>query len=42
MSAKLTQLGGKAAMPASPDDAVLERIANPHPRERYLVRRCKP
>jgi 7-cyano-7-deazaguanine reductase len=34
----LTQLGRKAAIPASPDEARLERVANPHPRERFVVR----
>jgi len=34
----LTQLGHKAALPASPDAAVLERVANPEPGTTYLVR----
>lgn len=34
----LTLLGGAAAAPASPDDAVLETVANPHRGEAYLVR----
>ena len=34
----LTQLGGKADLPASPDDAVIESVANPHPGTAYLVR----
>jgi len=38
----LTQLGGKAALPASPGAAVLERVANPHPGETYLVRFAAP
>ena len=38
----LTQLGGKTALPASPTAAVLERVANPHPGERYLVRFTAP
>ncbi len=38
----LTQLGGKTALPASPAAAVLERVANPHPGERYLVRFTAP
>lgn len=38
----LTQLGGKTALPASPAEAVLERVANPHPGERYLVRITAP
>ena len=36
--AGLTQLGGDARQPASPDEAVLERVANPHPGTRYTVR----
>jgi 7-cyano-7-deazaguanine reductase len=38
----LTQLGGKAVLPASPDQAVLERVPNPHPRRNYLVRFACP
>ena len=38
----LTQLRGKAALPASPDDAVLESFANPRPGETYLVRFACP
>ncbi|RDD60680.1 preQ(1) synthase [Ferruginivarius sediminum] len=34
----LTQLGGESRLPASPEDAVLETVANPHPGETYLVR----
>ncbi len=34
----LTQLGGKAEIPASPEDAKLETVANPHPGTVYLVR----
>jgi len=34
----LTQLGQPAKIPASPDDAVLEKVANPHPGKTYLVR----
>lgn len=34
----LDQLGRHAALPASPDAAVLEKVANPHPDARYLVR----
>lgn len=36
--AGLTQLGQHTPLPASPDDAVLETVANPHPGVRYLVR----
>ena len=34
----LTQLGQSADMPAAPQEAVLERIANPHPGTLYLAR----
>jgi 7-cyano-7-deazaguanine reductase len=34
----LTQLGRPAALPASPDEARLERVANPHPGSIYLIR----
>ena len=34
----LTQLGGGGGIPASPGDAVLETVANPHPGGDYLVR----
>tara|TARA_R110000787_G_scaffold41795_6_gene102979 strand:+ start:292 stop:756 length:465 start_codon:yes stop_codon:yes gene_type:complete len=34
----ITQLGADSALPASPDEAVLERIANPHPGTAYLAR----
>src|SRR5579885_2658180 len=35
---ELTLLGRKATLPGSPDDAVLERAANPHPDTPYLIR----
>ncbi len=38
----LGQLGGKTVLPASPDEAVLEKVANPRPAERYLVRFTAP
>jgi len=38
----LTQLGGQAPQPASPDQAVLERVANPHPGALYLARFTAP
>jgi len=38
----LSLLGNAAALPASPDQAVLERIPNPHPGTRYLVRFACP
>ena len=34
----LTILGKPAVLPASPAEAVIETVANPHPGERYLVR----
>jgi 7-cyano-7-deazaguanine reductase len=34
----LRQLGRKTALPASPEQAVLERVANSQPRETYVVR----
>ena len=38
----LTQLGRQAAIPASPDEAVLERVANPHAGTLYLARFTAP
>jgi 7-cyano-7-deazaguanine reductase len=38
MSEGLTQLGHTTPLPASPEAAVLERVANPHVDARYLVR----
>ena len=38
----LTQLGAPAAMPASPQEATLERVANPHPDTDYLARFTVP
>ncbi len=35
---RLTQLGGKTIWPASPDAAVLEKIANPQAGIRYVAR----
>jgi 7-cyano-7-deazaguanine reductase len=37
-TAKLTQLGRTARIPASPDKARLETVPNPHPGTTYLVR----
>ena len=34
----LTQLGGKAQIPASPDEAVLEKVTNPQAGTDYLIR----
>jgi len=39
---ELTLLGAKAPLPASPDEARIERIANPQPGEAYLVRFTAP
>lgn len=38
MYEKLEQLGAQSAMPASPADAVLERVENPHSNVDYMVR----
>ena len=38
----LTQLGHEARIPASPDEAVLEKVPNPNPGTRYLVRFTVP
>lgn len=38
----LTQLGQSTALPASPEQAVLECVPNPHPGVRYLVRFAAP
>ena len=35
-------LGEKAALPASPDEAELDLVPNPHPAETYLVRFAAP
>ena len=40
--ATLTQLGRAAAIPATPDRAVIERVANPHRDARYVVRFTAP
>jgi 7-cyano-7-deazaguanine reductase len=40
--AHLTQLGAPTALPASPAEAVLERVPNPHPRQLYLARFTAP
>jgi 7-cyano-7-deazaguanine reductase len=36
------QLGRPVAISASPEDAVLDAVANPHPREAYVVRFTAP
>ena len=38
----LTQLGREAGLPASPDEAVLERVPNPHPDSLFLARFTAP
>ncbi len=38
----LKLLGTHAPLPASPEDAVLERVPNPHAKETYLVRFTAP
>jgi 7-cyano-7-deazaguanine reductase len=38
----LTILGQPAALPASPDAAILETVANPHPDTAYVVRFTAP
>jgi 7-cyano-7-deazaguanine reductase len=38
----LNQLGHATGIPASPDEAVLESVANPHPQSPYLVRFTAP
>jgi 7-cyano-7-deazaguanine reductase len=41
-SSGLTQLGASAPIPAAPDQAVLERAANPHRGATYLARFTAP
>jgi 7-cyano-7-deazaguanine reductase len=38
----VTLLGGATAIPESPDKAVLERVANPHPDTAYVARFAAP
>ena len=38
----LTQLGRPAGIPASPDEAVLEKVPNPEPAHPYVVRFVAP
>ena len=38
----LTQLGRPVAQPASPEEAVLEHVPNPHPGTLYLIRFTAP
>ena len=42
MTETLSQLGSATALPASPDEAVLERVANPQAGAEYLVRFTAP
>jgi 7-cyano-7-deazaguanine reductase len=42
MTEGLTQLGQPTALPTSPDAALLERVANPHPDTAYCVRFVAP
>ena len=41
-SKQTTQLGRQVALPASPDEAQLERVANPHPDTIYVARFTAP
>src|SRR5262245_27755472 len=38
----LTQLGHPVGLPAAPEEAVLEHVANPHPGTLYLIRFTVP
>lgn len=40
--AGLTQLGGATRLPASPEEAILERVPNPHADSLYLTRFTAP
>lgn len=40
--AGLTQLGRETRIPAKPEDALIEKVPNPAPGERYLVRFTAP
>ena len=42
MPRKLTQLGRRVPIPASPDAAKIEAVANPHPDADYVVRFTAP
>lgn len=42
MAIKTRQLGKRAAIPASPDKALLDRVPNPHPDTHYLARFTAP
>ncbi len=38
MAKKPLQLGHSSPLPASPDEAVLDRVPNPHPETNYVAR----
>lgn len=38
----LSQLGQNTALPSSPEEALLERVPNPHPNVDYLIRFTAP
>ncbi len=42
MSEGLTQLGRQVAAPGSPEEAMLERVRNPHPDRLYVARFTAP
>jgi 7-cyano-7-deazaguanine reductase len=42
MAKKTLQLGRKTAIPASPKEATLDRVANPHPDTNYVARFVMP
>ncbi len=42
MAKRALQLGQPAALPASPGEAVLDRVVNPHPRSNYVARFTVP
>lgn len=42
MTNQLSQLGQTTALPQSPEEAVLERVPNPHPNVDYLIRFTAP
>ncbi len=42
MTKELSQLGQNTPLPASPEEAVLERVSNPHANVDYLIRFTAP
>src|SRR5215204_2513851 len=42
MAKRLRHLGKRSRLPASPDQAVLDRVANPHPDTDYVARFTAP